>query len=289
MTTLRQKFIDELQLRGFAANTVRSYVGIVYGISKFYQRSPEKITDDELKQYLLHRIRTDECSPTTVIVNVSALRFFYLHVVKRSVESVVQALPRMRRRTLRPQVYSPEQIETLLSVDGINLKHRVILMTIYAAGLRVSEVTHLKPVHILSDRMQIRVQQGKGNKDRYTLLSERLLVSMRSYWRQYRPSSDWLFPGDPETKPISENAVRNIFNKAVDLAKLPDFGGVHLLRHSFATHLLEAGVDVVTLQRLMGHSHLVTTANYLHVRRERLDKLKSPLDLIDLHQIEDLK
>jgi site-specific recombinase XerD len=154
-------------------------------------------------------------------------------------------------------------------------------MTTYAAGLRVSEVCRLQVVDLHSDRHQIHVVQGKGKKDRYTLLSPRLLEELRAYWRLYRPK-DWLFPSKvyPE-RHITEDAVQRAFTEAVEAAGLPDRGGIHSLRHSFATHLLEAGVDLLTLQRLLGHSRLSTTTTYLHVRQARLDQVSSALDLID--------
>jgi site-specific recombinase XerD len=163
----------------------------------------------------------------------------------------------------------------------LNPKHRVLLMTTYAAGLRVSEVCRLKLEDIISARMQIRVSQGKGGKDRYTILSARLLTELRAYWRLVRPTL-WLFPSSRiPGAPLTTDSAQFIFYRAVRLAKLPNHQGIHSLRHSFATHLLEAGVDLVVLQRLLGHSNLATTARYLHVRQERLALLKSPLDLIE--------
>jgi integrase/recombinase XerD len=281
MTPLRQKFIDELDLRGFSAHTKDNYVGAVSRLARHYKRSPDQLTDEEIKQYLLHLIRDQHRSRSTMIVAVSALRFFYGQVLRRSTEAVVESLPQMRKPTLCPRVYSPEEIERLLNAEGLNPKHRVLLMTTYAAGLRVSEVCNLKVEDIISSRMQIRVNQGKGGKDRYTILSSKLLLELRAYWRMVRPTL-WLFPSSfyPD-KPLTRDSAYLIFQRAVKLAQLPDYHGIHSLRHSFATHLLEAGVDLVILQRLLGHSNLSTTSRYLHVRRERLEHLKSPLDLIE--------
>lgn len=281
MTPLRQKFIDELDLRGFSANTKENYVGAVYRLTRHYNRPPDQISNDDLKRYLLYLIRDKNNAHSTLIVAVSAFRFFYGHVLGRSTADVESALPRMRKQTIRPRVYSPEEIERLLSAEGLNPKHRVLLMTTYAAGLRVSEVCHLKIEDIMSSRMQIRVTQGKGGKDRYTILSEKLLMELRAYWRMARPAL-WLFtsPRDP-SQSLSTESAQLVFYRAVKLAQLPNHHGIHSLRHSFATHLLEAGVDLVVLQRLLGHSNLSTTSRYLHVRRERLEHLKSPLDLIE--------
>ena len=174
-----------------------------------------------------------------------------------------------------------QELERLFGCPELNRKHRALFMTTYAAGLRVSEVCQLRIADLLSDRHQIHVVQGKGKKDRYTLLSPRLLAELRSYWRLYRPK-DWLFPSKvyPE-RHITEDAVQQAFNAAVERVGLPERGGIHSLRHSFATHLLEAGVDPLTLQRLLGHSRLSTTTTYLHVRQERVDQIASALDLID--------
>jgi site-specific recombinase XerD len=281
MTTLRQKLIDEIQLRGFSIHTQDSYVRCVAGLARFYHRSPDQIGDDEIKTYLLHLLRIKKLAVSSLIVTVSALRFFFGQVLHRPTVAVEQALPRMKKPVLRPRVYSVQELEQLLGCPKLNRKHRALFMTMYAAGLRVSEACQLRPADLLSDRHQIRVVQGKGKKDRYTLLSPRLLEELRAYWRLYRPK-DWLFPSTlfPD-RPITREAVERAFTMAVERAGLPDRGGPHCLRHSFATHLLEAGVDPLTLQRLLGHSSLRTTTTYLHVRQERLEHISSALDLID--------
>jgi integrase/recombinase XerD len=281
MTPLRQKLIDEIQLRGFSLHTQDSYVRCVTGLARFYHRSPDQIVDDEIKAYLLHLLRIKQMAVSSIIVAVSGLRFFYGQVLHRPTNVIEQALPRMKKPVLRPKLYSVQELERLLGCPAISRKHRALFMTTYAAGLRVSEVCQLRLGDLLSDRHQIHVVQGKGKKDRYTLLSPRLLVELRSYWRLYRPK-DWLFPSIvyPE-RHITEGAVQLAFTEAVARAGLPERGGIHSLRHSFATHLLEAGVDPLTLQRLLGHSRLSTTTTYLHVRQERLDQVASALDLID--------
>jgi len=187
----------------------------------------------------------------------------------------------MKKPVLRPRVYSVQELERLFGCPALNRKHRALFMTTYAAGLRVSEVCQLRIADLLSDRHQIHVVQGKGKKDRYTLLSPRLLLELQSYWRLYRPK-DWLFPSRvyPD-RHITQTAVQRAFTEAVERVGLPERGGIHSLRHSFATHLLEAGVDPLTLQRLLGHSQLSTTTTYLHVRQERLEQVSSALDLID--------
>jgi len=281
MTPLRQKLIDEVQLRGFSIHTQDSYLRSVTGLARFYHRSPDQIADDEIKAYLLHLLRIKKLAISSIIVAVSALRFFYGHVLHRPTKAIEEALPRMKKPVRRPRVYSVQEVERLLSCPDLNRKHRAMFMTTYAAGLRVSEVCQLRIGDLLSERHQLHVVQGKGKKDRYTLLSPRLLVELRSYWRIYRPK-DWLFPSKvyPD-RHITEDAVQRAFTEAVERLGLPDRGGIHSLRHSFATHLLEAGVDPLSLQRLLGHSNLSTTTTYLHVRQERLDQISSALDLID--------
>jgi site-specific recombinase XerD len=272
MTSLRQKLIDEIQLRGFSLHTQDSYVRCVTGLARFYHRSPDQIGDEEIKAYLLHLLREKKLAFSSLIVAVSGLRFFFGNILHRPTKEIEQALPRMKKPVLRPKLYSVQELERLFEWPGLNRKHRALFMTTYAAGLRVSEVCQLRVADLLSDRHQIHVVQGKGKKDRYTLLSPRLLVELRSYWRLYRPK-DWLFPS-----PVYPD--RHV-TEAVERAGLPDRGGIHSLRHSFATHLLEAGVDPLTLQRLLGHSRLSTTTTYLHVRQERLDQVASAMDLID--------
>lgn len=281
MTILRQRLIEEIQLRGFSPRTQSAYVFYVTGLARFYHRSPDQISDEELRNYLLYLLRERHLSPNSLIVAVSALRFFYGHVLHRPTQAIEEALPRMRRPVQRPRVYSIQELERLFGLPRLNRKHRALFLTAYAAGLRVSELCHLRIAHLLSDRHQIHVVGGKGRKDRYTLLSPRLLQELRAYWQLYRPQ-DWLFPSTtgPE-RPITETAVQRAFTKAVRAAGLPERGGIHSLRHSFATHLLEAGVDPLTLQRLLGHNHLGSTTTYLHVRQERLEQVSSALDLID--------
>ena len=281
MTSLRQKLIDEIQLRGFSLHTQDSYLRCVTGLARFYHRSPDQIGDEEIKAYLLHLLREKKLAFSSLIVAVSGLRFFFGNILHRPTKEIEQALPRMKKPVLRPKLYSVQELERLFEWPGLNRKHRALFMTTYAAGLRVSEVCQLRVADLLSDRHQIHVVQGKGKKDRYTLLSPRLLVELRSYWRLYRPK-DWLFPSPvyPD-RHVTDDAAQRAFTEAVERAGLPDRGGIHSLRHSFATHLLEAGVDPLTLQRLLGHSRLSTTTTYLHVRQERLDQVASAMDLID--------
>ncbi len=286
MNILRQKLIDEMEVRGLSRNTKESYIGFVSRLSRHYHRSPDLICDAELRAYLLHLLREKKNGVGTLCIAVSALRFFYRHVLQRPTEAIETALPRMKKPVLRPRVYSPEQVGRLLQVDGLNLKHRTMLMTTYAAGLRVSEVVRLRPEHILSERGQIRIEEGKGNKQRYTVLSPRLLEQLRGYYRVYRPAGGWMFPSTfwPD-RPLTANSAKRVFNRAAKLSGLPNNGGIHSLRHSFATHLLEAGVPLPVIQRLLGHTNLATTSRYLHVRREIIAELKGLLEAIDVNPL----
>jgi site-specific recombinase XerD len=286
MNILRQKLIDEMEVRGLSRNTKDSYIGYVYRLARHYHRSPDQISDAELRIYLLHLLREKKNGASTLCLAVSALRFFYRHVLQRPTDAIETALPRMKKPVLRPRVYSPEQVGRLLQVDGLNLKHRTMLMTTYAAGLRVSEVVRLRPEHILSERGQIRIEEGKGNKQRYTVLSPRLLEQLRGYYRVYRPAGGWMFPsGFWPDRHLGTDAVSMVFDRAANLAGLPNNGGIHSLRHSFATHLLEAGVPLPVIQRLLGHSNLATTSRYLHVRREVIAELKGLLEAIDVNPL----
>jgi site-specific recombinase XerD len=284
MTTLRENFIRELVLRGMSPRTQESYVGGVYYLAKYYHKSPEVLSNEELKNYLFHLAQRG-LAPSTLNLNVSALRCFYKLTLRRSVDFLKEVLPRSRKAVRRPQPFSQEEIVELLTVGCPHPKCRAFLMTVYGAGLRLEEACHLKFEHINRKRMQIRVEQGKGRKDRYTLLSPVLLTELENYWRTCRPVN-WVFPSIKYPNVAMDyHTGQRIFYRAVKRARLPNRGGIHTLRHSFATHLLEAGVEITVVQRLLGHTSLATTSTYLHVRQERLAQIKSPLQLLDLKRL----
>ena len=282
MSILRQKLIQELVLRNYSPRTQEAYVSAVYQLAKFYRRAPDQLSDQQLKDYLFHLAEARKLSASSRNQATSALRFFYARVLDRPVDFLARVLPRPRQETRRPQVFSVAELERLFTVGCPHPKHRAFLMTIYGAGLRLNEACHLKSEHIDSARQQIRVVQAKGRKDRYTLLSPRLLEELRRYWKWVRPQH-WLFAAsrDPQA-PMIDTTGQRIFYHAVERAGLPNKGGIHSLRHSFATHLLEAGVEITVVQRLLGHSSLSTTSTYLHVRQERLAQIAGPLQLLDL-------
>ena len=278
MTPLRKQMEADMALRGLAYRTRESYVDSVVKLAKFYGRGPDQISEAEVQQYLLHLLDERKLAHSSCNIVCSALEFFYRTTLKR--RETEFCLPRPKVPAKLPQILSREDVARLIE-QTTNLKHRTILMTAYAAGLRLSELCHLRVADIDSDRMTLRVEQGKGAKDRYTLLSPRLLAELRRYWCVYRPQR-WLFPSprDPE-QPHSAHTAHRIFHAAKDRAGITKAGGIHALRHAFATHLLEAGVDVHTIQRLMGHGSLSTTARYFHLAQKHLSGTASPLDLLD--------
>jgi site-specific recombinase XerD len=283
MTPLRQRLIREMELQQFSPRTIDSYVDAVFWLAKHFHRSPEHIGTEDVRSYFHHLLVERKLAPATCHVRAAAITFFYRKVLGQSTFAI--DLPRKHSQKL-PEVYSREELIRLFEATR-NFYHRVFLMTTYAAGLRLSEVSRLQPIHIHSERMLIRVEQGKGRKDRYTLLSPQLLVELRAYWHVYRPS-DWLFPNQKRTGPILYGTAQKVFYAAKERAGLSRGRGIHTLRHSFATHLLEAGVDLRTIQLLLGHNSLTTTALYLHVTEKKLTQLQSPFDLLRLPQPEDV-
>jgi integrase/recombinase XerD len=281
MTELRQKMIRAMELKNLSSHSQRAYLAAVTGIAKHYRRSPDKITNKMIEDYLLYLKNEKGNSPNSCGSVLTGLRFFYKNVMKKEI-SIGYSVRKIPRKL--PTVLTKEQVWKITCAPQ-NLKHRLILMTTYAAGLRASEVIALKPKHIESERMLIKVEDGKGRKDRYTMLSVKLLDELRHYYKKFHPKT-YLFPSSykkRKDKPLSYEAVRSIYEKARKNAGVKKGEGLHTLRHSFATHLLEAGYDIRKIQVLMGHARLTTTMIYLHVSRETLSKIPSPLDLIDIN------
>lgn len=279
MSPLRAEFDSLLTLRGYAQRTKDSYIAAIAALNTRYRKSPEKLSDEEIRGYLLELCQRG-LSFSTVNVAVSAMRLFFSGVLHRCMDDLKQVLPRRRGQVRRPRVYALSELRELFTKGCTDDGHRVFLMTVYGAGLRLNEACRLKVAHIESERMMLRVDRGKGGKDRYTILSPWLLEQLRDYYRKERPKI-WLFPalrdGDG---PMVPGTAQKIFYSALERAGLPNRGGIHCLRHSFATHLLESGVDLLTLKMLLGHSHFSTTAGYLHVSRQRLESVRSPLDAL---------
>ena len=281
MGALRKQMDGDLVVRGMSVRTRGAYLRAVSGLAKYYGRRPDGITEQEVQNYLVHLIEERKLAWSSCNVAVHGLKFFYRVTLKRSQAQF--DIPRARQPQRLPEILSREEVAALIE-KTTNLKHRMLLMTAYAAGLRVSELCHLKVSHIDSARMTIRVEQGKGAKDRYTLLSPRLLAQLRTYWVAQRPKV-WLFPGKDGAGPIDSATVQKIFDRAKARAGIVKRGGIHALRHAFATHLLETGADVHTIQRLLGHSHISSTLRYFHLARKHLTKTPSPLELLEIPRI----
>ena len=257
MTELREKMIREMELRNLSENTQRSYLQTVYGLAKHYMQPPDEMTKQMIEDYLLHLKKEKKNALTTVGSVITGLRFFYNHVVAD--EQLSPSCSFAKTPSKLPTVLSQQEIWSIINATN-NLKHRLLLMTIYSAGLRASEVLNLKHEHIDSKRMLIKVT-GKGGKQRYTLLSKRLLPELRQYYKSYRPKI-LLFPSHRKGKPLTYETIRLVYEKARKKAGVNRGAGVHTLRHSFATHLLEAGYDIRKIQVLMGHSRLTTTKSF---------------------------
>ena len=276
MTALRDKMTRDMKVRGFSPKTLSAYLSAVKGLATHYGKSPEILNKDEVLDYLIYLQEGRKLAWTSCNVAVCGIRFFYS--VTMDNHSMALSIPRRRTRKRLPVVYSMEEVRRIIDAPR-NMKHRILLMVAYSAGLRVGELVNLKPEHIDSQRMAIQVVQGKGNKDRYTLLAESLLEELRAYWKAYQPSV-WLFPSPRNpAEPINISTVQKVFQTAKKRAGVKRKGGIHTLRHCFATHLLEAGCDIRRIQALLGHKSVTTTMVYLHVSREGLAKIKSPLDL----------
>jgi integrase/recombinase XerD len=278
MGTLRKQMEADMVLRGMSERTRESYVAAVAGLAKYYGRSPDQVSEAEVQRYLLHLIEERKLAWSSCNVTVSGLRFLYHTTLKR--REAQFDIPRARAPQKLPQILSREEIARLLELT-LNVKHRAMLMSAYGAGLRVSELCHLKVGDIDSSRMTIRIEQGKGAKDRYTLLSPRLLRELRRYWVAERPRQ-WLFSATRDVdQPINTSTAQKIFYAAKRRAGIGKDCGIHGLRHAFATHLLEAGVDIHTIQRLMGHGHISSTLRYFHLADKQLAATASPLELLD--------
>jgi site-specific recombinase XerD len=267
--------IRELELHRKAPKTVEAYVRAVAQLGQFYGRSPEKISLEEIRSFLHHLITVQKVAYSTCNQKLAGIRFFYREVLGQ--QDFQLRVPAKRSGRL-PEPLSRGEIARLLDATS-NTKHRVLLMTTYEGGLRVSELVCLKPRHIHSERMLIRVDQSKGHKDRYTLLSPRLLEELRAYWCAYRPQT-WLFEGARAGCHLAVATAQKVFDRAKERAGVQHGNGIHCLRHSFATHLMEAGVPLPVIQRLMGHACLSTTAKYLHVTGQHLGTIQSPLELL---------
>jgi integrase/recombinase XerD len=277
MTPLRQRMLEDMQVRNLSPHTQASYVQQVSQFARHFEKSPEHLGPEEIRTYQVYLTNEKKLAPGSIVIAVSALRFPYTVTLKKDwpVEDVIPA-PKVPQ-TL-PVVLSPEEVIQFLDCV-VSPMHRTILTTCYAAGLRISETIQLTSPAIDSRRMVIRIEQGKGQKDRYVMLSPKLLEILRDWWRRERPTP-WLFPGDRPGQHITRSAVEQACEKARRRSRIPKPVTPHSMRHAFAVHLLEAGTDVRTIQLLLGHRSLATTARYLRIATSKVCSTTSPLDLL---------
>jgi integrase/recombinase XerD len=281
-TPLRERMIEDMRIRGIGEKSCQSHIRAIKDFASFLGRPPDTATPEELRSYQLHMTNA-RVSPSTFNVRIVALRFFFGVTCGR--EEMKRHMQFRRKPRPLPIVLSVEEVAELMAcVPGPGLKYRAALGISYGAGLRASEVCHLKVSDIDSDRMLIHVDQGKGGKDRKAMLSPALLDLLRDYWREARPQG-WLFPGKPKINPISARQLNRAFTSAKRMAAIAKPATLHTLRHSFATHLLEANTDVRVIQVLLGHAKLTTTARYTHVATKTLRDTVSPFER--LKQLQD--
>jgi site-specific recombinase XerD len=280
MSELRKRMNDAMILRGFAERTRQAYLSCVTGLARHTRRAPDSLDAAAIQAYLLYLITEKQLAYASVNQAACAIRFLFAAVLGR--KDLALEIPMAKVPKRLPQILTREEVARLFT-QCRDLRARTLLMTTYAAGLRLAEVCTLQLSDIESapDRMCLKVRQGKGAKDRYTLLSPRLLEALRRYWQSARPRH-WLFPGSNGEAPISETSVQRIYHGARETAGIAQGGGIHSLRHAFATHLLESGVDIHTIQRLLGHSHVGTTMRYFHLAQSQLTGTPSPLELLSL-------
>ena len=278
MGILRDRMIEEMKLRNFSAATQKSYVYAVTRLTKYYGKAPDQLDKEQIRAYLVHLTVEKKLSPNTMTGQISGLRFFYNETL--GWDETKLFIPPRKKSSPLPEVFSPSEVVRL--IDGARgLKQRVLLMTAYSAGLRVGELVNLKITDIDAARMTLRVKQGKGGKDRYAILSQNLLIELCKYWKRYRPSI-WLFPNRTKNGPLSRNEAWHIFNQAKKRAGIKKGRGIHTLRACFATHLLQAGVDLRSIQFLLGHSSILSTQRYLRLQPQNMGSTVSPLDMLQL-------
>src|SRR5215510_7564713 len=273
MGELRDRMPQALVLRGRSPRTQQAYLAAVKGLAQYYHQRPDLLGEEQIQAYVCYLIEQRHLAPSSVRVAVMGLRFFYTHTLQRSFAH----LPLPKRAKTLPVVFSREEVVRLLASTA-SLRERALLMTTYGGGLRVSEVVRLRVSDIDAQRDMLRIEQGKGRKDRYTLLGPRLLATLRQYWQVYRPVQPWLFPQRRNPLPMDPSTAQKLYYAAKRRAGITKAGGIHALRHAFATHLVEAGTDLATLQQLLGHDSITTTMRYVHVARNRVVAQGSPLD-----------
>jgi integrase/recombinase XerD len=289
VTHLRKIMLEELQRRNYAQTTVKAYVRIVQEFANHFHQSPDKLGPQHLRQYQAYLFQEKRLDAGTVQQHVAALRFFYIKTLKR--RYLLEDIPRPKRRRKLPEVLSPEEVVRLID-SASNLFHRAMLMTLYSTGVRRAELCRLQVNNIDSQRMMVHIRQGKGGHDRDVPLSEKLLETLRVYWRWMKPKR-YLFPGTVKNwradVPLTTKVPWQACRQAAKRAGITKRIGPHTLRHCFATHLLEAGADLRTIQVLLGHRKIEHTTIYLHLSRKHLPAVANPLDKLGVSSPENIK
>jgi integrase/recombinase XerD len=287
MTQLRQRMLDELQRRNYAQSTADAYVHALKEFAAYYHRPPDRLGPKEISQFQIHLLRDRKLAVRTVMQRTAAVRFFFVHTLKRSYPPNTFRYPKTPQRL--PVILSQEEVQRMLDA-ATSLLHRTLLMTLYSTGMRRAELTRLKVSDIDSKRMMIHIQQGKGGKDREVPLSVKLLETLREYWRWKKPRV-YLFPGEVKQGSngdhLSPKAVYHACTGAARRAGIQKRVGPHTLRHSFATHLLEYGTDLRTIQILLGHADIKHTTIYLHLSQRHLHACRNPLDELATSELTD--
>ena len=277
MTPLRQRMINDMTVRGFSENTKSSYLNSVTGLARHYRRAPDQLSAQDVQNYLIYLHEHRGLSWQSCNCARHGIRFLYR--ITLGMPDPHFYLPGAKTPSTLPEILNHDELVRLFTVTT-NPKHRSVLMTAYAAGLRASELGRLRLSDIDSQRMCLRIDQGKGNKDRYVPLSPRLLEQLREYWRRKRPQR-WLFPSDLLGRPMTRAGSAHIYKRAKDKARIRKAGGIHTLRHCYATGLLEAGVELPVIQRRLGHNSIRSTMRYLHLAQDKTSATPSPLDLLE--------
>lgn len=276
MTELREGVLLQMRLRGFTQSTIEGYIHAMEELARYFWRPLDTLVCGQVQQFLDHLIRVRKLAWATINVYFSAYRFLYEQVLKRT--SCEFSIPPRGRSGTRPGVLSQEEVRRIIAAPR-NIKHRALLGMTYGSGLRVSEAVRVRIADVDRGRLMLRVEQGKGRKDRYTVLSGLALKLLEELWRARRPA-DYFFTGQDGVRPICAGTAQAIYYAALERSGVRRVGGIHVLRHCFATHLMEAGVDIYTIKRWMGHTALVTTGRYMHVTAGHLARVKSPLDTL---------
>ena len=286
MTQLRQKMLEELQRRNYSHRTAKTYIRIVSKFAEHFHQPPDKLGPEQIRQYQAYLFQSKKLTPATVSQYVSALRFLFVKTLRRHFLAEHIPFPKSPRRL--PIILSPEEVTRLIN-SARNLYHRTLLMTLYSTAMRRSELCHLKVLDIDSQRMMIRINQGKGDRDRDVPLSPKLLETLRVYWRWMKPKA-YFFPGTVKgiraDVPITPNIVWLACRQAAQAAGIDKPIHPHSLRHSCATHLFDAGADLRTLQVLLGHSRLEHTLIYLHLSHKHLQAVTNPLDTLEVSSLD---